>query len=99
MNRSVPSGLRTDARAYPPLPNDPSVRTNAIRCPAVPANDQVAFCPGPVVVSFTGAPPTLREPVTSPTVTPAEIEPTAAPYGSASTVYVPVTGNVTHVNH
>ncbi|MEV4116819.1 hypothetical protein [Nonomuraea sp. NPDC049695] len=93
--RTEPSGPRTDADA---LVNVPPEIVTEIRCPAFPGNDQVGFCPGPVVVSFTAAPPGVSVPVTSPSVSWAEIEPTAAPYGSASTVYVPVTGNVTVSN-
>ncbi len=82
-NSSVPSGLRTSAYA---LLNVPSVSANAARWPAVPAKDQVAACPGAVVVSLTGPPPAVIVPVTSPSLTCALMEPTAVLVGSRTRV-------------
>ncbi len=90
--RSVPSGLRSDA--YAPL-NVPSVSANATRWPAVPANDQDAFCPGTVVVSVDGA-PIATVPVTAAGTSyrRSAIEPVLSSFGSHTIAYVPVTGSV-----
>src|SRR5215813_966938 len=66
------------------------------RCPAVAANVSWAFWPGAVVVTVTGAPPSVTDPPASggTLYTCTVAEPVDRPLGSIRIVYVPVLGRV-----
>ena len=66
-----------------------------MRCPAVPAKVKMPFWPAAVVVTVTGDPPGVIEPVTSggTSISFNVILPILLPEGSTRIVYVPVTGN------
>src|SRR5438477_262987 len=76
---------------------DALLPTTEIRCVAVPANVNVAFCPGVVVVIGTDDPPGVIVPVMSAgtSTTVSVMLPVAAPSGWRSTVYVPVAPSCT----